>query len=213
MNIHQVIAIGVTLILGAPAASAADEASSDTLMSVTIAGERLGEILKQLGEQSGYQIMVDSKLARSRGPQMYVAPIPALRALRVVAAAYGVCADVVSDTLVAFRACDEVRRLPGASSIDQPNEQPTVRLGIVIEKKGAEYPPNGDTGVAVSGTDRHGAGYKAGIREGDVILSYNRQPISGAEELRSLVGNTRPGTTIPVVVLRGSERISFNVQF
>jgi serine protease Do len=47
----------------------------------------------------------------------------------------------------------------------------------------------------------------AGIRTGDVILSYNGMPVPDSGDLAPLVGRTRPGTRVPITVLRaGAER-------
>ena len=48
---------------------------------------------------------------------------------------------------------------------------------------------------------------KAGIRTGDVILAYNGTPVPDSGDLAPLVGRTRPGSHVPVTVLRaGKER-------
>ena len=210
MNIHQVMAISLGLILAASGANAADEPTSDSLIPVTISGEKLGDVLEQLSSLYGYNFIVHPEIRMdSRGPQSYVAPIPAAHALRMVAAAYGACANV-RDTIVGIRPCDDGAHSRRASTVDPPK----VALGVVVEEKGAECPTNGVVRVTVTEFfDEQGAGHKAGIRLGDVILSYDGASISSGAQLKSLVGNTQPGESVPVVVLRGAERLSFNVQF
>jgi serine protease Do len=46
------------------------------------------------------------------------------------------------------------------------------------------------------------AAAKAGIQAGDIILSYNGKPINQASDLPPLVGMTKPGTKVPVQIMR-----------
>lgn len=209
MNTHQVIAIGIALILGVSGANAADEASSDTPITVNISGETLGKILAQLGTQYGYTFAVSPELSKTRGPHMYVEPTPAPRAFELVAAAYGACA-YVDGTIVFIRRCDAPNPLNGPA-VDLPK----ITLGIVVEKGSTEDPMSiGARGAVVTAIDdEQGAGYRAGMKAGDVIISYDREPVSGGARLQALIRLTQPGDTVPIVVLRGSERINLNVQF
>jgi serine protease Do len=48
---------------------------------------------------------------------------------------------------------------------------------------------------------------QAGLQSGDIIVSFNGTPINRSAELPPLVGRIRPGTTVPVTVIReGKER-------
>lgn len=51
----------------------------------------------------------------------------------------------------------------------------------------------------------------AGIDRGDVIVEFDGKPVSDDTEFRLRVGNTPPGTTVPVVVVRDGKRKSFDV--
>ncbi|MEP6782349.1 MAG: Do family serine endopeptidase [Acidobacteriota bacterium] len=56
---------------------------------------------------------------------------------------------------------------------------------------------------ALVGTVTHGKpAAKAGIEPGDVILEFNGKPVKNRDELVATVVNTRPGTTVPVKLLR-----------
>jgi Do/DeqQ family serine protease len=62
-------------------------------------------------------------------------------------------------------------------------------------------------GAIVSSVASGSAAEKAGIKRGDVIQSFNGQPVSDVNSLRNRVADTPPGTAAPVVVVRdGSER-------
>jgi serine protease Do len=58
------------------------------------------------------------------------------------------------------------------------------------------------TGALVSSVNGGGPAAKAGIEPGDVILEYNGKPVRNRDELVGMVTRTKPGTTVPVKVLR-----------
>jgi len=53
---------------------------------------------------------------------------------------------------------------------------------------------------------------KAGIQEGDIIVSFNKKAIEGPRELSSTVANTPVGSEVPVVLLRDGREISTTVK-
>src|SRR5688572_30025334 len=57
-------------------------------------------------------------------------------------------------------------------------------------------------GALVSGVTPGGAAEKAGIRRGDVILSYQGRPVIDTNSFRNEIAATKPGTTIALQVLR-----------
>jgi serine protease Do len=62
-------------------------------------------------------------------------------------------------------------------------------------------------GALVASVNPGGAAAKAGLEPGDVIIAYNGKPIRNSEDLVQAVVATRPGTTVPVRVVRdGKER-------
>lgn len=46
---------------------------------------------------------------------------------------------------------------------------------------------------------------KAGLEQGDVILAVDGRAIDGADELRNVIGLTRPGTTVKIKLIRDGE--------
>jgi serine protease Do len=52
---------------------------------------------------------------------------------------------------------------------------------------------------------------KAGIQAGDVVVEFNGKPVTDSDSLVALVVATRPGTTVPVTVIRDKERKTLNV--
>jgi serine protease Do len=60
-------------------------------------------------------------------------------------------------------------------------------------------------GAVVGTVTRGKPAAKAGIEPGDVILEFNSKPIKNRDELVATVVNTRPGSTVPVKILRDKQ--------
>src|SRR5687767_13027341 len=56
-----------------------------------------------------------------------------------------------------------------------------------------------------------GAAAKAGLEPGDVIVGYNGKPIRNRDELVALVTATKPGTTVPLRVVRDRQERTISV--
>jgi serine protease Do len=65
--------------------------------------------------------------------------------------------------------------------------------------------------IVASVTPDHAAA-KAGLQPGDVIVQYNSRPIKDRDELVAMVIGTKPGTTVPIKVLRNKQEKTLNVQ-
>jgi serine protease Do len=57
-------------------------------------------------------------------------------------------------------------------------------------------------GALVASVEKGSPAEKAGIVPGDVILSFGGKPVQSSADLARLVGNTRPGTKVPLEVWR-----------
>jgi serine protease Do len=62
-------------------------------------------------------------------------------------------------------------------------------------------------GALVSNVTPDGAAAKAGIKRGDVILSYQGRPVIDTNSFRNEIAATKPGTTVTVKVLRDGKTI------
>ena len=52
---------------------------------------------------------------------------------------------------------------------------------------------------------------KAGIKAGDVISKFNGKEVTGAAELKNIVGEQKPGTTVKLTVFRDKKTFDVNV--
>ena len=66
-------------------------------------------------------------------------------------------------------------------------------------------------GAVVSAITRDGPADKANVQPGDVIIEYNGERVENTEDLVAKVTRTRPGTEIPVTVMRLGEPITLDV--
>jgi S1-C subfamily serine protease len=63
----------------------------------------------------------------------------------------------------------------------------------------------------VMSVDQSGPSAAAGIRQGDVIVSWNDQPLSGVRALLRTLGPDSVGSVVDVAVRRGGEPARFKV--
>jgi serine protease Do len=66
-------------------------------------------------------------------------------------------------------------------------------------------------GAIVSSVLPGGAAAKAGVEPGDVIVEYNSKPVSKYDDLVKNVIRTKPGTTVPMKVIRDKQEKTLNV--
>jgi serine protease Do len=70
---------------------------------------------------------------------------------------------------------------------------------------------NRSNGALVSDVTPNSPAEAAGLKNGDVILKFDNQPIENANQLKLRVAETTPGTTVPVEVDRNGEAKTLNV--
>ncbi len=67
-------------------------------------------------------------------------------------------------------------------------------------------------GVLISEVVSKSPADKAGLRQGDVIVAYNRKPVTDAYEISRLVAQTKPGTTVPIRIIRDGHEKTLKVK-
>jgi len=66
-------------------------------------------------------------------------------------------------------------------------------------------------GAIVATVLPNAAASKAGMQPGDVIVQYNGRPVQNNDELVKMVVSTKPGTTVPIKVMRDRQEKTLNV--
>jgi len=66
-------------------------------------------------------------------------------------------------------------------------------------------------GAVVKTVSPGGAAAKAGLEPGDVIIAYNGKPVASRDELVQMVVATKPGTSVPVRIVRDRAEKTVNV--
>jgi serine protease Do len=75
----------------------------------------------------------------------------------------------------------------------------------------AEFGLKERRGAVVGRVNNGGPAGKAGIEPGDVILEFNGKPIQRRDQLVAMVVATKPGTSVPVKVLREKQERSLTI--
>ncbi|MGE0327986.1 MAG: Do family serine endopeptidase [Polyangiaceae bacterium] len=88
-------------------------------------------------------------------------------------------------------------------------------LGVVIQDLDAELGQalgvSATHGVVVSDMEKSGPGARAGLTQGDVILSVNGTPVESTGELRNAIAAAGSGSSVKLGVLRGKQQLSVDV--
>jgi serine protease Do len=89
------------------------------------------------------------------------------------------------------------------------------RIGVTVtqvpREDFEEFGLKSRSGAIVASVLSGGAASKAGIEPGDVIVQYNGRPVPNSDELVKMVVVTKPGTSVPVKVLRNKQEKTLNV--
>ncbi len=68
-----------------------------------------------------------------------------------------------------------------------------------------------ESGVVVAFVTEGGPAQRSGLREGDVIISLDDQPVAGVDDLHRLLTEAKVGGSSRVVILRGTEKRELSV--
>jgi serine protease Do len=90
------------------------------------------------------------------------------------------------------------------------------QLGVTIQPVTSDMAANlglkETGGVIVSSVSSGSAAERAGIRQGDVLVSFNGEPVHDLNALRNRVADTAPGSTATVTVVRDGSRRDLTVK-
>ncbi len=68
------------------------------------------------------------------------------------------------------------------------------------------------SGVFVSEVTPNTPAAKSGIKEGDIVTSFNGKPIKDGDDLVAQVSQTPVGTTVPITILRGDKTLNLKIE-
>jgi Tol biopolymer transport system component len=83
-------------------------------------------------------------------------------------------------------------------------------LGTIPDYGG---PGPGKKGVLLAGVRPGGGAERAGMRKGDVLVKLGPSAINGVEDLMFVLNASKPGETVPAVVVRDGKEIKLEVTF
>mgnify|MGYP000947955617 CR=1 FL=1 len=83
-------------------------------------------------------------------------------------------------------------------------------LGTIPDYAG---PGAGKKGVLLAGVRPGGAAEKAGMKKGDVLIRLGKSDIGSVEDLMFVLNASKPGETVPGVVLRDDKEVKLEVTF
>ena len=69
----------------------------------------------------------------------------------------------------------------------------------------------GEAAVRVASVEAGSPAARGGLREGDLIVALDGEPVEGIDDLHRLLTGERAGTPVPVLVIRGRERLELSV--
>ena len=114
---------------------------------------------------------------------------------------FAVPINSVRDLLPQLRAGRVIRGQLGVQVDNRPFTAEAAReLGL----------PEGG-GAEVMGVTEGGAADKAGVQVNDVVIEFNGQRVRSSDELISMVVATKPGTTVPLKVVRNKQQRTLQV--
>ena len=93
------------------------------------------------------------------------------------------------------------RSVIGLGAQDVPILRRVVRFfGLTVE-----------SGVLVASLVEGGPAARAGVREGDIIVGFDGQPVAGTDDLHKLLSESKIGQRVPMMVIRGTEQVALEV--
>jgi S1-C subfamily serine protease len=67
------------------------------------------------------------------------------------------------------------------------------------------------SGVLILSVENDSPAQKAGLREGDVIVEFDNQPIASIDDLHKLLTEEKAGVKTPLTMIRRSEKLTFSI--
>jgi S1-C subfamily serine protease len=125
----------------------------------------------------------------------------------IILPAQGICFAIAMSTakFVAGRLIKDgkiTRAYLGVAGQDVPVHRRLVRYHLLPV----------ETGILVMNVEPDGPAERAGLREGDIIVGYDGQPVAGIDSLHKLMTEAQVGVRAPLTVLRNTEKVVLEVE-
>jgi serine protease Do len=86
-----------------------------------------------------------------------------------------------------------------------------VTVGDVAREDVTNFGLKSRAGAVVASVTKDAPAQKAGIEPGDVITEFNGKPVANRDDLIRMVTGTKPGTTVPLKLLRDKKEKTVNI--
>jgi serine protease Do len=86
-----------------------------------------------------------------------------------------------------------------------------VSVGEIAREAVDEFGLKDRKGAVVQSVAPDSAASRAGLEPGDVITAFGGKPVTSRDELVRMVVNTKPGTTVPVRIIRDRQERTLNI--
>jgi S1-C subfamily serine protease len=96
-----------------------------------------------------------------------------------------------------------------AATLETHGKVPRGYLGLGLQP--TKVDGDDGLGVMVMSVDPKGPGAAAGVRQGDVIIKWNDQPIQGVRMLLRTLGPATVGSTVKLALRRGGEPVEVHL--
>ena len=183
-NLAHTVIVGVISAIGRPFSVA--EGRSQNMLQTDAAinpGNSGGPLLNARGEVVGMNTAIYANQASAGN----------------IGIGFAVPINTVRDLLPQLRSGKITRGLIGVS-VSNLTQDEVQEFGLKARQ-----------GALINQVSEHGPADKAGMEPGDVILEYNGKTVKNRDDLVALVTATKPGTTVPVKVLRDRRERTLNL--
>jgi S1-C subfamily serine protease len=102
-----------------------------------------------------------------------------------------------------FRGMDTLRQRPGGRGVLDVDFDDGDRVRV---------PGTNIYGVQLDDVNRNGPADIAGLKDGDIVITFGGKPIRTAGDLRYRAGAATPGETVDVVVVRDGQQVTIPVK-
>src|SRR5262249_20181179 len=68
-----------------------------------------------------------------------------------------------------------------------------------------------DTGMMIMGVERNSPGQAAGLRERDVVIAFNGQPVSGVDDMHRILSTHDVGVKSTLTLIRGGKKLELEI--